>query len=291
MKKFCLGFLAIFAMIITGCMSAEKKDTITVVSREASSGTRTAFDEMVGIAVKQGNVVKDNLFPEALISGSSSSVGMTVANEPNAIGYTSLVSVGSAPKIVSINGVMPDIETIMNETYSLHRPFLLVLQKETPASPEAQDFVNFVISKEGQDVVHQAGYVQIRTDAAAYAPASNLSGKIVLSGSTSVEPVMAKLEEAYKAVQRNVQVEIQYTGSTAGLKDVGSGKVQLGLSSRNLTAEESATSQAVPFANDAIAVIVNKKNPITDLTIDQLRSIFTGEVRTWSEVSKEGTNL
>ncbi len=289
MKKISLFVLSLIAgTVLFSCMQGSGDDTITVVSREASSGTRTAFDEMTGVAVKQGNEVKDSLFSEALISGSSGSVGMTVAGEPNAIGYTSLASAGTGPKILSVNGIMPSMQTVSDGSYPLHRPFLLVLGEAGKTNSVAQDFVNFVSSKEGQDIVVAAGYVPVRTDAPAFSPAADLSGKIVLSGSTSVEPVMAKLQEAYKTYQPNVQLEIQYVGSTAGLKDVASDKAQIGLSSRDLTAEELVTLQATPFAHDAIAVIVNKKNPLNDITTAQIKSVYTGEIRNWSALG-DGT--
>lgn len=291
MKKISLLVLSLIAStVLTSCfLKKAGDDTITVVSREASSGTRTTFDEMTGVAVRQGNEVKDSLFSEALISGSSGSVGMTVANEPNAIGYTSLASAGSAPKILSVNGVMPSLETVSNGTYPLHRPFLMVLGEAGKTDALAQDFVNFVSSKEGQEIVSASGYVPVRQDAPAFSPAANLSGKIVLSGSTSVEPVMAKLQEGYKNFQPNVQLEVQYVGSTAGLKDVASQKAQIGLSSRDLTAEELTTLQAIPFAHDAIAVIVNKKNPLNDITTAQLKSVYTGETRNWSALTGSTT--
>ncbi len=285
MKKISLLVLSlIVGLALTSCLKGAK-DTITVVSREASSGTRTTFDEMTGIAIRQGNEVKDSLFNEALISGSSGSVSMTVANEPNAIGYTSLASAGSTAKILSVNGIMPSIQTVSDGSYPLHRPFLLVLGEAGKTDPLAQDFVNFVSSKEGQEFVSSSGYVPIRQDAATFSPAANLSGKIVLSGSTSVEPLIAKLQEVYKNFQPNVQLEVQYVGSTAGLKDVASQKAQIGLSSRDLTAEELTTLQAIPFAHDAIVVIVNKKNTLNDITTAQLKSVYTGETRNWSALT------
>lgn len=286
MKKISLFLLPLIAgAVLFSCMRGSGDDTITVVSREASSGTRTAFDEITGVAVKQGNEVKDGLFSEALISGSSGSVGTTVAGEPNAIGYTSLTSTGTNLKVLSVNGVIPSVQTVSDGSYPLHRPFLLGIGEAGKTDAVVQDFVNFVSSKEGQDVVAASGYVPVRQDAAPFSPTADLSGKIVLSGSTSIEPVMAKLQEAYKALQPNVQLEVQYVGSTAGLKDVASDKAQIGLSSRDLSAEELTTLQAIPFAHDAIAVIVNKKNTLNDITTAQLKSVYTGEIRNWVALS------
>lgn len=286
MKKIYLVLLAILGVTLFSCMKSESaKDHITVISREASSGTRTAFDEMVGISVKEGDQVKDNLFPEALITGSSSSVGMTVANEPNSIGYTSLASVSTNNKVVSIDGIVPNVAHIEDGSYPLHRPFLLVAQKGAAQIPVAQDFLKFVLSREGQNIVANSGYVKINSDAGSYSTPKGITGKLVISGSTSVEPVMSKLDEAYRASQPGVQLEIQYTGSTAGLKDVASGKVQLGLSSRELTTEENNTLQSIPFAHDAITVVVNSSNSITNLTMEQLRDIYTGVIRNWSQLN------
>lgn len=273
--------------LLFSCSKKPSNDTITVISREASSGTRAAFDELTGVSLKNGNNIQDNLFSEALISGSSGSVGMSVASEPNAIGYTSLATAGTAPKILSVDGIAPSMKNITDGTYPLQRPFLLVTNEEGRSHPIVKDFMNFLVSEEGRGSIVAAGYTVKTTKAEPFSPTPDLSGKIVLSGSTSTEPVMSKLQEVYKKLQPDVQLEIQFVGSTAGLKDLASGKAQIGLSSRDLTEEELQTLQAVPFAHDAIVIIVNKKNPLNDITTAQLKSIYTGEIRNWSALTAD----
>lgn len=262
----------------TGAVDAE----ITVVSREESSGTRGAFDEIMGIKVKNGDTETNQLFEEAVTVTSTDAVSAKVEVDPYAIGYTSLGSVNDSIKAVAVDGVAATADNIKNGSYSIARPFVLATTAE--ASPLAQDFLSFMTSKQGQALVADKGYIA-ENDAAEEYAASGLTGKITLSGSTSVEKVMEKAKEDYLALNPGVEIEITYSGSGAGIKDVTSGKVDIGMSSRALTAEEQNTLTGTVFARDGIAVIVNRDNAVSDLTAAQITSIFKGEIRNWSEVN------
>ncbi|MFQ9980517.1 MAG: substrate-binding domain-containing protein, partial [Finegoldia magna] len=152
--------------------------------------------------------------------------------------------------------------------------------------PLPKDFLDFILSKEGQEIVKKGGYEQLPQEAKAYNKNSQ-KGKIVVAGSTSVSPLMEKLAEAYKGMYPEVEIEIQSTGSSAGMNSAIEGVCDIGMASRELKDKEKEQLKAQPIAIDGIAVIVNKENTkATDLTLEQVKDIFTGKVKSWSEISK-----
>lgn len=294
MKKVFLSTMCLFvlATLFAGCgnkgnPSASGFDTtaqITVISREASSGTRGAFDELMKIEVKNGDKVSNNLISEAVIVDSTDAVVSKVEVDPNAIGYTSLGAISPNVRAVHVDGVAATVENVQNDSYKIKRPFILALPKNN-SNPIAVDFLKYVISSDGQKIVEDTHLIKNSKSETSYTPAK-LSGKLTLSGSTSVEKVMEKLREAYIQLNPNVEIEITYSGSGAGIKDVTAGKVNIGMSSRELTNEESASLTPNAFALDAIAVIVNSANTVTDMTSEQITNVFTGASRTWADISK-----
>lgn len=251
---------------------------ITVVSREDGSGTRGAFIELFGIEEKDadGNKV-DNTTVEAVIANSTEIVLSNVSGDPNAIGYVSLGSLNDQVKALKIDGAEATVENIKNGSYAISRPFN-VATKGTP-SDAAQDFMNFILSADGQKVAEDAGYIASVEDAKAY-EASDASGKVVVAGSSSVTPVMEKLKEAYEKVNSNVEVEIQPSDSTTGLQAAMDGTADIGMASRELKDEESPLTATV-IAIDGIAVVVNNENTVDDMTKDDVKAIFTGEKTSW----------
>lgn len=262
--------------------SFDKSQPITVISREASSGTRSAFDELMNIVVKEGDNTVDQLFAEAIIVSSTDEVASKVEVDPYAIGYTSLGSVNNQVSAVNVDGVKASVENVLAGTYKISRPFIVAARKGG-ASEVAQDFLKYITSQQGQDLVEENGYIALDGTPAAYQSAG-LSGKLTLSGSTSVEKVMEKLREEYIQLNPNVSIEITYNGSGAGIKDATESKVDLAMSSRELKDSEKESLEPTVFALDGIAVIVNKDNPLKDLSSEQITKIFTGELRNWSEV-------
>ncbi len=262
----------------------DKTQEITVISREASSGTRGAFDELMKIIVKTDAGTEDHLFPEAVMVSSTDEVSAKVEVDAFAIGYTSLGSVTDKVKAVSVDGIEATVENVKAGTYKISRPFVLALPKNTE-NALAKDFLAFINSKQGQEIVVANHYINSVDEAPEYA-AAGLTGKLTFSGSTSVEKVMEKLKEAYVALNPNVAIEITYNGSSAGIKDVTEGKVDVGMSSRELKPEEAEVLAPTVFAHDGIAVIVNIANPLTALNSEQITSIFTGELRTWDVVEE-----
>ena len=253
---------------------------ITVISREEGSGTRGAFVELMGVETDEGDMTT----VDAEILNSTSLVQSTVAGNVNAIGYISLGSYdSSAVKAVMVDGVEATVDNIKAGSYAVSRPFV-VCYKEENLSELGQDFVNFIMSADGQAILTEEGYISTDDNAAAYTPAG-LSGNLSVNGSTSVGPVMEVLAEAYMGLNSGVTIDIQQTGSGTGITSAIDGSCELGMSSRAITDEEQAEGLTpVTIAMDGIAVIVNLENPITNITSEQIRQIYVGEVTNWSEV-------
>jgi phosphate transport system substrate-binding protein len=257
---------------------AQKKREITVISREESSGTRGAFDELMKITDGKTN----KLFEEAVIVSSTDEVASKVEVDKNAIGYTSIGAITAKVKALTVDGVVAKEENVKNGTYKISRPFV-VATRTGSSLPVAANFVSFIASKNGQAVVAKAGYIPI-DDAPEYKPA-NLTGKVTLSGSTSVEKVMEKLKDEYRKLNPNVKVEINYNGSSAGIKDCLESKSDIAMSSRELKAEEKAKLSGTTFALDGIAVIVNKTNELNAIKSETITKIFKGELRYWNDLA------
>lgn len=254
---------------------------ITVVSREDASGTRGAFTEITGVLAEVGDEEEDQTTVEAMIQNSTNGVMTAVEGDTNGIGYVSLGSLNDGVKAVDVEGVTPDTETVNSGEYQVARPFNIAYQADN-IQEIGQDFLDFILSSEGQEVVEETGYVSA-TEGEEYTP-SGLSGQITVAGSTSITPVMEKLAEAYSEHNPDVVIDIQSTGSSAGMTAAMEGNANLGMASRELKDEELEVLEHTAIAVDGIAVIVNNENPLDNLTMEQIRQIFVGEITTWSEL-------
>ena len=256
---------------------------ITIVSREDGSGTRGAFIELFGIEEKDESGEKiDMTTEEAQITNSTSVMMTTVVGDDYAIGYISLGSLDDSVKALKIDGVEATAENIKSGEYKVSRPFNIAT-KEGNDNAVAQDFIAYIMSEEGQQVVADNGYIPL-DDVEAYA-GSAPEGKAVVGGSSSVSPVMEKLIEAYKEVNPNAEIELQTTDSTTGMTSTIDGSYDIGMASRELKDTE-LSEGLVPqvIATDGIAVIVNKNNTTDELSSDQVKTIYTGGALTWDEV-------
>ncbi|HIW25839.1 MAG TPA: extracellular solute-binding protein [Firmicutes bacterium] len=299
MKKKILALLTASVMVlgVAACSSSTEETTtegetteetteegsgmtgaISVISREEGSGTRGAFVELMGVVDEDDN---DITTVNAEITNSTSVMLTTVAGNPAAIGYVSLGSLSDDVKAVKVDGVAATVEDINNGTYKVARPFL-VAYKDGSLTDVAQDFLNFIMSDDGQAIINEEGYISV-AEGNTYT-ASGMTGRIVLAGSTSVSPVMEVLADAYKALNPDVTIEIQQTGSGAGITSAIEGVCDFGMSSRALTDEEAAELVNTQIATDGIAVIVNNENPVEDMTSDQIKGIYLGEITDWSEI-------
>ena len=256
--------------------------TISVVTREEGSGTRDAFTELTGVLVKDGDNKTDNTTTSAVTINSTEAVITNVKDNEAAIGYISLGSLNDTVKALKIGGVEATADNVKSGDYAVSRPFNIAYKGEL--SDVAQDFVDYIMSSDGQKIVSDNGYVTV-SENAAYS-GKKPSGKISVAGSSSVSPVMEKLAEAYQKVNTNAKVEIQTSDSSAGMQSAMGGTCDIGMASRDLKDEEKSALKVETIAKDGIAVIVNNANTCDDLTLDQVKSIYTGETTAWSDIIK-----
>ncbi len=289
MKKIISAIMAITmsAAMLTGCGADKDFDSskdISVVSREDGSGTRGAFVELFGIEEKDESGEKvDKTRTDSMITNNTSVMMTTVSGNIYSIGYISLGSLNDTVKAVKIDGVEVSVDNVKNNTYKIARPFNIATKDNL--SETAQDFISYIMSAEGQKVISDNGYIG-SDDAQPYS-GNAPSGKIVVAGSSSVSPVMEKLQEAYLKVNKNAEIEIQTSDSTTGMTSAMEGVCDIGMASRELKDSEiegGLTSQTI--AMDGIAVIVNKKNPVEELSSDQVKSVYTGETSSWKDITE-----
>jgi len=280
-KMIILGLTVMFAAVtLIGCGNGDVNNNndgglrglINVVTREDGSGTRTAFIEMTGI---------DDIWDEANVQNGTSAVINTVMGSTISIGYSSLASIVdvSGVRAIQVDGVAPSAATIRNGSYPISRDFRIVT---TELNETAQDFFNFIMSADGQTIVGGA-YIAVDESAPAF-EGGEVSGTIVVGGSTSVAPLMTSLARAYMELNDNVTIEVQALGSSAGINGAIEGVFDIGLTSRAMTSSELAQATETIIAVDGIAVIVPASNPITGLTLAQVADIFTGAVERWEEI-------
>ena len=282
--------IAVSACVIfsafTSCTEEKwnKNSSINVLSREDGSGTRGAFIELFGVEKKnaQGKKV-DYTTDEASITNSTAVMLTTVAGNKYAIGYVSLGSLSSSVKAVKIDGVSATVDNINNGSYKIARPFNVAVRNNL--SNAAQDFLNYILSSDGQDIIAANKYIKV--PATNSYNASGISGKIVVAGSSSVSPVMEKLIEAYKALNPSVQIELQTSDSTTGVINAIDGTCDIGMASRALKdSEKEKGVREVTIAIDGIAVTINNDNPVESLKKSDVEGIFTGKINSWSEFVK-----
>ena len=286
-----LSVLGAAALVgLSACGSTANGDSeaglgqINVVTREDGSGTRGAFIELFGLEEKNSYGEKVDLTTQnAIVTNSTSVMLTTVAEDGSAIGYASLGSLNDSVKVVDIDGAEATVENIKDGSYKVSRPFNIVTKDDT--NEAAKDFINFILSSEGQAIVEKSGYIPL-DDNGSYKSSVN-SGKVVISGSSSVTPVMEKLKEAYAKVNPDVTIEIQQSDSSTGVANTVDGTADIGMASRELKdTEEKEGVTATVIAMDGIAVIVNDKNEVDDLTSEQVKDIFAGDTTSWEDLSE-----
>ena len=280
MKKIIsiVAAVALMAALFAGC-AGSNTSKINVITREDGSGTRSAFIELFGIESENENGDEmDNTVITAETTNSTSVMITSVASDPNAIGYISMGSLGEDVKPVMIDGAAPTVENVENGTYKVCRPFNIAVMDGI--SQTAQDFIDFIMSEEGQRVVSENGYIP-RGTGGAYS-GSAPAGTVTVAGSSSVTPVMEKLKEAYQKVNPNAQIVVQQNDSTTGVTSAIDGICDIAMVSRELKESElSAGLSPTTIAIDGIAGIVNPDNPVDSLTSEEVKAIYTGEKTEW----------
>lgn len=284
MKKLLSMTLAASLIIaaLTGC-GGKGSDQISVLTREEGSGTRSAFIELLGIEQEDADGNKtDKTITSAETTNSTSVMITTVEGNKNAIGYISLGSLADADvKALKVDGTEANADNVKSGDYKVSRPFNLATKGDV--SEVAGDFINYILSEDGQKVVEENGYISNGNNGK-YTP-SNKSGKITVGGSSSVTPLMEKLKEAYIALNPNVQIDVQQNDSTSGMTGTVDGIYDIGMASREVKdSEKEAGLVPTVIALDGIAVIVNNDNEINEITSEQIMKIYTGEITAWSEL-------
>lgn len=295
MKRRLVGIVAGTALVLgmagaLGCSPGGEagqagSDPISLYTRESGSGTRAMFVELFGIEEtgEDGETV-DLIDPSAAITNTTSVMMTTVADDENGIGYISLGTLqDDLVKAVSIDGVAPTLENVENGSYTVARALSVANDSET--TDLEGDFLSFVLSAEGQEIVSDNDYLAVDEDAPSY-EASGMEGKLVVAGSSSVYPVMEKLAEAYEGLNPGAEVDVQQNDSSTGAAMVAAGTCDLGMMSRELDDSELEEGiEATDIAWDGIVVIVNNASPVDDLSVGQVRGIFSGEITDWQEVA------
>ncbi len=251
---------------------------INIISREDGSGTRGAFVEIVGV-MEDDN---DMTYEEATIQNSTDGVMTTVKGDENAIGYISLGSLNDTVKALKIDGVEATAEKVKSGDYKISRPFILGYKE---LNEIGEDFLKYILSSEGQEEVSSDGYVPMDTTES-YTSPGNLSGNLVVSGSTSVTPLMEKFKEKYEELNPNVSIDIQSNGSSTGIQSTIDGAADIAMSSRNLKPEEIEVLENSVIAMDGIAIIVNTEQALDDIALDQLKEVYLGNITEWNKISE-----
>lgn len=275
-----LSVVAVMGIAAVGCGGSDGEH-IAVITREEGSGTRGAFVEIVDITENDN----DNIYQEAVVAPGTSVMMTNVAENPLSIGYasTGVALTDDRVRVLAVDGVMPTTANMLNGSYAIQRPFMIGYGIEAGLSPLAQDFIDFILSAQGQDVVSGRGYVPVLASAPEYSP-SGLTGTIVVNGSSSVYSLMGHLREAFIALNPGVTIDVHGAGTGHGISAVRDGIADIAMSSRDFRESELEFIAPLSIAIDGIAVIVHPDNDITGLTLDQVRNIFLGEVTEWESV-------
>ncbi len=253
---------------------------INVISREEGSGTRSAFTELMGILDENE---KDATVVTAEVTQSTAVMIQSVEGDKNAIGYISLGSLKNNPvKALKIDGVAATVDNVKSGEYKVSRPFNIAV-KEAELSEQSKDFIDFIMSTQGQKIIEEDGYIPVEASGS-YSPAK-MSGKINIAGSTSVAPVMEKLAEEYMKLNPDVSITVTQSGSSAGMTSAIEGACDIGMASREVKASEKEKGlKEITIAKDGIAVIVNEENSLDNITSEQVKQIYMGGLTKWSEV-------
>lgn len=273
-------------LLITSCtgkktnVNKNKNFDLTVTSREDGSGTRKSFIEQVGLIKKdkKGNY-KDLTTDNSMVINSTNGVLKAVGVDKTAIAYISLTALDDSVKAIKIDGVSPNKNTIESGEYKFQRPFGLAYKKDS-AKDLSKDFLEYVKSKSAKKLIEDEGLLAI-TNEKEY-KSKNLKGKLTITGSSSLSSIVEKLAENYEKLNKDVEVEVLSNESLTGLKNVKDNVVDIAMVSNKLQ-DENLFSEI--FAIDGIAIIVNKDNTqINDLTMEQLRDIYRGEIKNTGEL-------
>ncbi len=269
----CLLFL------LVGC----KSNKINVISRDAASGTRTTFDSTIGI---------DGVRKDASYLNANGIILSCINRDRRAIGYVAKKSYEeSRSSMKNVKSIQLDGKDADSPDYDLgHTLYLIYKIDVVEKNKTLKNFMSFVISKEAQEIIEAEKYTlpNIPTSVENFKkPTTQLTDAVIIGGSTTTEPLMQKLREKYLSLvgeKFSGKIEIQGGGSSKGINDVKSEQFQLGMSSRPLNASEKQGVEVYNLATENIVIVVNSKNPIDSLTKSEVKAIYEGKIREWTEI-------
>lgn len=272
--------------IIAKAIKRKAAQEIVAITREAGSGTRGAFIELFGIEEKNAEGKKVDLTsPLCDVTQSTQVCMQSVKNNAGSIGYVSLGALNDTVKAVKIEGTLPTVTNIKNNTYKISRPFNIILKVTEEGadtiSDAGQEVINYILSIQGQEVIQKNSYIPVSSNVTYNK--KNIKGKVSISGSSSVYPIMEKLCEAFGKVNSDIEVELSQSDSTIGITSAKEGVIDIGMASRALKESEEGV-RAITIAQDGIALIVNKENKVSNLTIAQVKDIYTAKITKWQEL-------
>ena len=281
---FALTLCTLGALTSCGGAKFDENKNISVVAREDGSGTKSAFMEIIGLKGKAD-------VSGVIIGANTAAVLNEVKGNPLAIGYDSLGYVTDEVKMLKVDGVAATVENVKNGTYKISRPLNVVYQESKVASEVNTAFLNFLQSSDAQKIISDNGYVSTKDGAVAYTVVPGLSGEINISGSTSLKPLMEKLAAKFEAVQSGVKVTVGGGGSGTGYNDAKNGVSDFGMISEKFKTEKAENCTYYEVAKDGIAVIVNKENPLDNISMEDLKNIYNVDagdaaIKVWADVSK-----
>lgn len=260
---------------------------IDVVSREAGSGTRSAFEEIIGFNGDD----QDPLTANATIKDGNGVVATYVEGNDASIGYVSFVTLHeNADKIkgLTVDGIEPTSENVLSGEYSVARPFKMVYMEENITDVE-RAFIDFLASTDGLEILEAEGTIVDTTNAEAFdmSKYGDLSGNMIMGGSTSTEEAVKAAANEFKALFPKVTFTYNSTASSAGVKNATDGTYTLGFASREIKDSElEAGIQEVTLCMDGIALVVNPSNSLADISKEQIKEVYTGIITEWSELTK-----
>ncbi len=266
---------------------ALKEGVIDVVSREAGSGTRQAFEEIIGFNGEGQTPLTENV----TIKDGNGVVATYVAENEQSIGYVSFVTLheneGSIEGL-TVDGVEATPENVLNGDYAVARPFEMVYMDENLTDVE-RAFIEFAASQDGLDILDENGTIVDNSKAEAFdmTKYDQLSGNLMMGGSTSTESVVKALADEFCALFPKVTYEYNATGSSAGVKNAIDGTYKLGFASREIKDSELESGlQTMTLCMDGIALVVNPTNEVEDISTEQIKEVYTGNITEWSALAK-----
>ena len=253
-----LGFIIVIVILATlfgGCIQKQEGLPIVIIGRDSASGTREFFWEHV--------LGKEDFTYLLREKNSNGGIYQTVTQTPGAIGYVGFGYVDSGVKALKIENITASAENVLAGKYPIARNLYLFTMGN--ASGLAEEFIEYIMSTEGQKIVEDEGFVPIPTSQPYNSSGKNPSGALTIGGSTTVFPIIEKAKDAFKIIYPQISITVSSTGSGAGITSVIAGTVDIAMSSRDLKSSESDKGlERHVIASDGIAIIVNPENTYVD---------------------------